>query len=335
MFLDDAERTRARGDLRVVRVARSEPPLAMAQYSGRPSAPLTRAAHVLPDGSIEGWLPTAGYTNSSVGALIDPDGKVRVRPGPSRATSLSASGPFAMAQTDDGKLYETVDWGRTWISVDPPPGAPLTPLSNCSAAGCRVGPYLRLGWASGDPAARSRAISVLLMDDDVITSPIQRSMRERALRRAPPAPPLVRLRCAFTSAPEGTRLPDSYGFGVTPTPVARGAGPSKLAWLGSMILPWNGASSMMSGDAEVAWTPLFNAAAPVRRATVPLANVNLDLKYRPYDVRLGYVIDAAGRVSPIATGSKDTCIAPILEKAGVVRPIGGCAPESTLGVDLG
>lgn len=335
MFIKDAERTSERGDLRVVRVARSEPPLAIPQYSGRASVPLARFAHVLPDGSVEGWLPTSAYPSNSVGATIDPQGRVRVRPAPSRTSTLSSFGPFAMAQTEDGKLYETVDWGETWIPVDPPPGRPLSNLSNCSAAGCRVGPFVRLGWASGDPAVKRRAASVLAMDDDVMTPAVQKAIRERAYRRSPPAPPIVRLRCSFTSQGEGARLPDSYGFGVTPSPVARSSGPSKLAWIGSMILPWSGPQAVMTGDASVAWVPLLDVAAPIRRADVPLASLNLDLRYRPYDVRLGYVIDQGGRVSPIAAGTKDSCVAAILERAGVVRPIGGCAGESTLGVDLG
>lgn len=101
------------------------------------------------------------------------------------------------------------------------------------------------------------------------------------------------------------------------------------------MLPWNGSQFIAGSDAELGWIPVFEPGSPVRRVTVNTSKLGItDMRYRPYEVKLGFVIDPEGRVETIATGPKDNCIAGILDKVGLTTSIGGCAPDSSLGVHL-
>jgi hypothetical protein len=145
--------------------------------------------------------------------------------------------------------------------------------------------------------------------------------------------------CAFAGPAEGIRLPESFGFGVTPAPVPRGTGGGRLGALGMMVLPWSGGGGpplSTGGNADLAWMAPFDVAGRIRRVTIPLASASLsNLTHRPYEASVGHVIDLAGRVAPIAAGSPESCLAGLLEPAGVTRPLGGCAPAPAVGVDLG
>jgi hypothetical protein len=118
-------------------------------------------------------------------------------------------------------------------------------------------------------------------------------------------------------------------------PAPRGPLPTRVGSLGTMHLPWNGSQILASGDAEIAWVPPLDLDAPVRRTTTPLAKAGTDLKHRLFEARLGYVIDPEGRVSAIAVGSREACLAGLFDEAGLTKPSGGCAPEPSVGVDLG
>jgi hypothetical protein len=330
-FLDDAERVADRGHLRVVRVARSEPPLAMPPYGSRSTELLTRSLRASPSGEIEGWLPSTSYPSNTVAVVINPRGQARVRPLPSQPSAIATSGAFGMVQTEDGRLFETTDWGKRFVEVESPPGNALARLSNCSPAGCRIGPFVRLGWTG----TSARPVAGSSVREDLQRELALRAVRDRQYRRPSPPPPLVSLTCSFASAGEGARLADSYGFGFTPTPAPRTQVPTRIGWSGTMLLPWNGSQIIASGDAEIAWVPLLDLDAPVRRIIKPLAKAGADMKHRPYEVRLGYVIDLEGKVSAIPIGAKETCLAGLLDDVGLTRPSGGCAPDPSVGVDLG
>ena len=61
--------------------------------------------------------------------------------------TIAAAGARAI-RVDGGKLYESVDAWRTWHEAAPPPtGAPGDDEATaCTATGCRVGPWARVGW---------------------------------------------------------------------------------------------------------------------------------------------------------------------------------------------
>jgi hypothetical protein len=86
----------------------------------------------------------------------------------------------------------------------------------------------------------------------------------------------------------------------------------------------------------VAWLPPLDPAAPIRRQTIPLARIGLPPgANRVYEMRVGYLLGPEGEISTFAVGSGDSCISGLLEAAGISRPLGACANDPSVGVDLG
>ncbi|WP_437274819.1 hypothetical protein WME90_26595 [Sorangium sp. So ce375] len=340
-FLPDGERVEVRGALRVVRFARGEPPVLLPPYGDERAELLSRALYVRADDSIEGWLPVPGYAADLAPITIDPAGRLRRHAVPARATSIAASGPLALAETEDGRLFETIDRGQRWAPVALPPGSLPARLDGCSAVGCRVGPFLRLGWAS---APRSGASAAPSPSATRAEPPPARARPERDRAARPPAlPPLVRLACSFAGPLDAARVPESSGLGAVAAPPSRMAGTLRLGTLGMLTLPSFNVGPSGSGglpgpfaDAELAWIAPLDLRAEIHRATVPLASTGLlQLAYRPYEAQVGLVIDRDGRVAPVAAGPPETCLAGLLDAALVTRPVGGCTPQPAVGVDLG
>ncbi|MEO7328362.1 MAG: hypothetical protein ABI193_07280, partial [Minicystis sp.] len=75
-FIAEADRVSARGDLRVVRVARSEPPLAFQGYNQRGAEVLDRSLIVRADDTIEGFVPGSSATEAALSLSIDARGHV-------------------------------------------------------------------------------------------------------------------------------------------------------------------------------------------------------------------------------------------------------------------
>jgi hypothetical protein len=320
-FLDDRERVSVRGGLRVVRVPRNEPPFAISPFGWEATSVLDRALWMGPDDAVEGWLIASGNGVGMLAVSIDARGHAAALPGPPRTAGVTAAGRFALAQADDGRLWETTDGGHRWIAVAPPPGSRQgAPVSACSPAGCRVGPFARLGWSAPGAA--------------------------EAPAEGPPAPPprprrapsraLVSLSCAFDGAPEGKRVPGSAGFGYTPTPQPRGGALVKIGQLGMAAMPHGGPSMPALGDAELAWVQPLDTTAALRRATVPLTRLGLAPGgQRVHELGLGWLLTPGGGLSTFPVGAREPCLAGLLEAAGIARALGGCAEEASVGVELG
>lgn len=326
----EEQRRSVKGPLRVVRIARNQAPLALSPYAYRGRQDVSRDFRANADGSIEAWINNSTYGNSVSSLQIDADGNVRLRPIPPRTDSVQSAGPFAMAHADDGRLFETVDWGRRWIEVKPPVGDPSnTRPGSCSAVGCDVGGYVRVGWDSVDSKLPSATT------DYESARSAARSLREKLeYRRPPPKTTLSRLSCQYASPSEGARLPDAGGFGFTTTFMPRSGGNGRMGMVGSFTVPWwNG--PMPSGlDIDLAWVEPFDLDARIRRATIPLSHAGFTLQNRPYEMRFAYVLDEEGRVELLPTGSKDQCLSSILEEAGIVAKTGACVNEQSLGVRI-
>jgi hypothetical protein len=102
-----------------------------------------------------------------------------------------------------------------------------------------------------------------------------------------------------------------------------------------MLLPWGSAVLPQSGDAELAWVAPLDLTGAIRRATLSLANVLAGKAARRfYEVRLGYLLSDRGSVQPFALGSPEVCAAPLLDGAGVTRPLGGCLGDPSVAVAL-
>lgn len=329
MTLPDRDRISTDGALRVVRLARDEPPLALPPYGFRGPALLSRTLRARPDGTIEGFLPAAAGMLSAMGVVIDASGRVQAFTGPPNANQIVTAGMSALTQTEEGKLFETIDGGKRWIEVAPPPAESVPFPSECSPLGCQIGPFLRVGWSgSAEPP--------------VVEAPTQARTRDsrRATRgfygRPLPAPPVARLVCAFDGPADGKRAADSYGFGFVPGVQPRAAIMLRLGSLGAVTMPMTSAQITPTGDAEVAWVAPLDLAGTIQRVSMPLGQLGLGAPvFRGRDVKLAYLLDPASGLDAIATGSREACLAGLLDTAGVTRPVGGCAEEPSVGVDLG
>ena len=106
----------------------------------------------LREGGLRGWLPQSGVAIGRQG---------RLEPSVYEFQAVGAAGSHALAFDRGHHVFQTSDWGRSWVETLAPPGslangkAPLTP--RCSQVGCVIGPWLRVGWEPEVPAAVSRA----------------------------------------------------------------------------------------------------------------------------------------------------------------------------------
>ncbi len=321
-FVSDAERVRVRGDLRVVRVARSEPPLAFQGYSQRSAALLDRSLIVRPDATIEGFVPGSSATEAVLSLSIDARGRVRAYPGPPRAGSVVSAGRFALAHSEEGRLFETVDFGHRWIEVPPPPGASLRSPSHCSPVGCAIGSFVRLGWSGprGEPLGDPR-------DDP----------RDRPQIQRPVPTPVIRLACRFDGPADGKRSAEPYGFGYSAVTSPRGLATVRLGTLGVATFPWGNMGAMTpQGDLELGWVAPLDLQGVVQRRTFSFARAGITAgSPRLREMRLGYLLDPTGELDLLPIGYRDTCPSTLLEQAGLARPLGGCAEDRAVGVDLG
>jgi hypothetical protein len=106
------------------------------------------------DGSVRGWL-----RNRAV--AITRDG--RLEPSAIEFSRLSGAGAHALALDSRQRVFQSSDWGRSWVETLAPPGSAsggknLAP--RCSQVGCLLGPWLRVGWEVEVPAAGMRPQSV-------------------------------------------------------------------------------------------------------------------------------------------------------------------------------
>jgi hypothetical protein len=159
--------------------------------------------------------------------------------------------------------------------------------------------------------------------------------RERYRRPAPP-PPLLRLACAPLGLAEGRRMADSGGFGYTPQPQPRAVALTRVASLGVASIPWAGGPQMpLSGDVDLAWVAPLDVTGTLRRLSVPVARLGLPAgTHRAYELRIGYLLAPDGGLEAFSTGYHE-CFGSLLETAGITRPLGACAEDPAVGVDLG
>ena len=323
-FLDDRDRVRVRGALRVVSLARSEPPLLMAPFGWEEPRGVDRSLRAASGDRIEGWL-SAARGAGSLPVTIDAGGHVRAHAAPVPMERIAqAAGPCALAAGDDGRLWETIDAGRRWVEVEPPPGGvgAGTPRWTCSPVGCAMGSFARLGWTS--PAKAAPAIAA------------PRPAQRRGSSPPPPPPSRVRLSCSAAGPPEGRRVLDSGGFGYTPQPQPRTTF-ARIKGLGVAVLPWaSGRQLPPSGDAAMAWLSPLDPGGVVHRFTAPLTQVGLPAGVqRSFDLSVGYLLSRDGGLEAFATGTTERCLAALFDRAGATRALGACAKDGSVGVDLG
>jgi hypothetical protein len=235
-------------------------------------------------GTVRGWLEDGSA------AELGTDGSVTVSPFAFELTQTS--GPFAFAR-GQGKSWQTSDRGLSWIEVEPPPSG--TEVRFCSALGCDLGRWYRVGWQPRAPSAPRE-------DKPLAPPPLL----------APPALPRLVCRPAGTARaealPRTPESPEDLGLGlgripvtgsgstaymrttlerIAPHPVHPGSGdeedePSYRAVLSGVELdtssslvtvPGSGSHDPMAFRRPVAWVPAFDPTAVVRRASIGIAEL--------------------------------------------------------------
>jgi hypothetical protein len=142
-----------------------------------------RRFHLRDDGAVDAWLSPAQDSGPSatVGATIDPRGRVSIHAAAPQMIAAAFGGPAAVAIARDGTLHESIDHGRTWRPAGPSP-VPVSAFAtaSCSALGCALGPVARVGW--GEAAVAPRVLT------DALALPT-------------PPPPARRLKCTAAGVP--------------------------------------------------------------------------------------------------------------------------------------
>jgi hypothetical protein len=166
-----SQRETAQNGVRVVRVFRevegwfwgAQQVRSYYSRGGGPQALIDRRYRALDDGTIVGWLASSdssdysySYQNTQkwVGGALRPDGRTDVFELPATPLTMAVTGPWGVLTTRDGKLFETLDRGRSWRSAGISSLAPGTMQGVCSALGCAFSTGARVGW--GTPSASPR-----------------------------------------------------------------------------------------------------------------------------------------------------------------------------------
>ncbi|MEO7112323.1 MAG: hypothetical protein ABI183_17890 [Polyangiaceae bacterium] len=126
------------------------------QNNGRDGHMVDRVWTTVPSGGLRGWVDGGAIDVST-------EGDVTVSPFKfERSGRLTESGPFALA-THEGRIWQTIDRGSTWLEVAPPlsskPADPSGKRSDlnprtCSAVGCDLLEWYRIGWSPLAPVPR-------------------------------------------------------------------------------------------------------------------------------------------------------------------------------------
>jgi hypothetical protein len=121
----------------------------------------------LADGSVRGWLSNGAFAITSDG---------RLEPSVYEFRHLSGAGAHALAFDRGQRVFQSSDWGVTWVETLAPPGfalgGKLSFAPHCSQVGCALGPWLRVGWEAEVPAARVRTNTVATAPSRVPREPL-------------------------------------------------------------------------------------------------------------------------------------------------------------------
>ena len=109
-----------------------------------------------PNGELRGWVAGA---QSFAGVRVKLDGKVTVGAPEPHLERASLSGRFALVVGRARSLRESVDGGFEWTDAELPAEPDLRlektygAEHGCSALGCALGGWVRVGWTAGDARA--------------------------------------------------------------------------------------------------------------------------------------------------------------------------------------
>jgi hypothetical protein len=105
---------------------------------------IDRSWTVTGGGHLRGWVDSGSVD-------VTPEG--HVEPSPFAFDKIAAQGSFALAHSKDGRVWQTVDHGLSWIETGAPPAIKPERAEPrfCSAVGCDLGTFYRIGWVPSSP----------------------------------------------------------------------------------------------------------------------------------------------------------------------------------------
>ncbi|MBX3186789.1 MAG: hypothetical protein KF819_07225 [Labilithrix sp.] len=239
-------------------------------------------------GTLRGWQRRGG------GVELTEDGKATRSP---YTFDIVTAGPYALGRTREGRLYQSIDHGASWVEVAAPPsGAAAGDLRGCSTAGCDLGGFYRVGWAARPPRPEAPQTPARPAPAIRRTRPVELSCRpagpaqSKALPRTNNSPDDLGLgmnklqvagdrdELAFVRAPiaRGIVNPihDTGGSGDSDNPALRallsGFSTNRDGDVVTVLGPNKNASALRRGFAFV---PAFDPAAPVKKATIAMSDV--------------------------------------------------------------
>ena len=188
------------GDVRTF--AESDFPQAISRYGGKfgGNNAVHREWSFSPDGALHGWQGGRVVT-------IPPSGAPHTTTFVGENAIYGQNGTRALGMNPEGRLFQTIDRGMSWLEVAPPPSHPTGPGAKralgsmqCGALGCILGPWLRIGFREEPPRAPVRRIEVPPPSEAIAF-----------------AKPRI-VDCTTTGPSRGTLLPAGdreFGFGAT------------------------------------------------------------------------------------------------------------------------
>jgi hypothetical protein len=228
-----------------------------------------------PLGGARGWL------DGGRAVEIAPDGAALVSA--FAFDRAATSGPLALARMRDGRVFQSIDRGRSWAPVDAPPTSPgaADEVLACSEVGCDLGGWLRLGWEASPPSARPEPPRAPLPPSLARAPALELACSELAALAQP------------ANAPLGA--PETMGLGASRAPVPQrgeaGAMDRRIVSRAVVSPPhgllgeaepapraieWLLRSADGAADAsrvEIAWLEPFSTEGAIRRASVPIKDL--------------------------------------------------------------
>jgi hypothetical protein len=239
-----------------------------------------------PDGTLRAWQPHGGAV-----AIAD-GGKITRSP---YSLDVVGAGPNGVGRTTDGRLYQSLDHGVSWTEVAAPPsGASALELRSCSAAGCDLGGFYRVGWAPRAPRVEPAQAPVRAASEVRRTKAVEVTCRPsgpaqgKALGRTDRSPDDLGLgmnRLAVSNdsgdltylrvpTPKGIQNPIHDSSPSDDSPALRGLlsgyQTQRDADVITVMGPNKSASSLRR---SVAYVSPFEPASPVHRASIAMSDV--------------------------------------------------------------
>jgi hypothetical protein len=282
----------------------------------RPSSVVDRNWHVGKDGHVHGWHDQKHVT-------IRPDKGIEVSP--FVLATMASWGSFAFGFDQRGHAWQSLDDGATWKEVMRPPShdphyRPRPTV--CSAVGCDLRPWLRVGWRETPPKLRvteSRAVPLPMRVARLPKLSCRRAGGTRFLSLPLPEAtetetPMLGFGARMVLESRGDRSFQAAGYGLVPGSYG---GSDSVLGLRAFTHQLDTTSTARSGAiSRSAWfVEPFDPALQVRTTQFPLRDVAASA---PGHADMGEWLHGSedGSALPVLGGKKGITSGWVLERSG-------------------